>query len=218
MELERIQTYLDSPNPQERMRAIVNLRSYTPEVVVPLLKRRMYDKEFLIRSFVAMGLGHKQTEEGFEMLVQLLESDSDPNVRAEAANSIAKYGDRSLPYLFELFVGDSHWLVRQSILAAMEEIDCPEILCQMCILGIQGDDPVVRLAAIANLAKLQRTSQADNALEILLSLAAAPGVEIRAEVAKVLRFFDDLQAQAALAELRHDPDYRVVAATLEGLL
>jgi HEAT repeat protein len=218
MELDRIETYLDSPNPQERMKAIVSLREHTPEVVVPLLKRRMYDKEFLIRSFVAMGLGYKQTEEGFEMLVQLIESDSDPNVRAEAANSISKYGDRSLPYLFELFVEDSHWLVRQSILAAMEEIDCPEILCQMCMLGIQGDDPVVRLAAIANLRKLQATSQADNALEILLSLATASVAEIRAEVAKTLRFFDNPQAQAALAELCHDLDYRVVAATLEGLL
>ncbi len=57
MELTQIKTYLNSPNPQNRMKAIVELKDYEPEVVVPLLKQKMYDKEFVIRSFVAMGLG-----------------------------------------------------------------------------------------------------------------------------------------------------------------
>jgi len=51
MELRQIETYLDSPNPQERMKAITELRHYTPEVVVPLLRRRMSDKEFINRAF-----------------------------------------------------------------------------------------------------------------------------------------------------------------------
>lgn len=49
MELHQIEAYLDSPNSQERIKAIAELRYYTPEVVVPLLRRRMSDKEFMIK-------------------------------------------------------------------------------------------------------------------------------------------------------------------------
>ena len=103
MELSQIKAYLDSPNPQNRMKAIVELRNHTPSVVVPLLKQRMYDKEFVIRSFVAMGLGYKRTDEGFQSLLDLIENDGDPNVKAEAANSLANYGEKAIPHLVELF-------------------------------------------------------------------------------------------------------------------
>jgi hypothetical protein len=55
MELAQIKAYLDSPNPQNRLKAIVELRNHNPSVVVPFLKQRMYDQEFVIRSFVVMG-------------------------------------------------------------------------------------------------------------------------------------------------------------------
>ncbi len=103
MELHQIETYLNSPNPQNRMKAIAELRHYEPHLVVPLLKQRIEDREFVIRSFVAIGLGYKQTEEAFDLLVDLIESDRDYNVRAEAANSLAKYGDRAIPHLVKLF-------------------------------------------------------------------------------------------------------------------
>ncbi|MBE9169177.1 HEAT repeat domain-containing protein [Pleurocapsales cyanobacterium LEGE 06147] len=218
MELHQIEAYIDSPNPQDRMKAITELRYHLPSVVVPLLRRRMRDQEFIIRSFVAMGLGSKRTEEAFEALLDLIKYDSDPNVRAEAANSLAKYGQRSFPHLLQLFERDSHWLVRQSILAAMEGTNRPEIILQMCRWGVEGDDPVVRETAIATLGQLQGTPQEVDALTILLSLATSEAVAIRAQTARVLRHFDDPRAQAALMKLRQDSDYRVVGVTLEGLV
>ena len=218
MELHQIETYLDSPNPQNRMKAITELRHYEPGLVVPLLKRRMYDQEFIIRSFVAIGLGNKQTDEAFELLVNLIEHDRDYNVRAEAANSLAKYGERAIPHLVQLFERDTHWLVRQSILPVLEGTEFPEILLKLCRLGIEGNDSVVQQAALANLRQLQGTPQAEEALTILLSLATDEVVEIRAQVARVLTHFDEPRAKAALVELRHDSDYRVVGATLEGLV
>jgi HEAT repeat protein len=218
MELHQIEAYLDSPNPQERMKAITELRHYTPEVVVPLLRRRMSDKEFIIRSFVAMGLGKKQTEEAFEALLDLLKYDSDSNVRAEAANSLSKYGESAIPHLLKLFERDSNWLVRQSILAAVEGNDYPDVLLKLCRWGIEGDNLEVKLAAIANLGQLRGTTQELEALAILLSLATAGDGEIRAQVARVLSSFDEPRAKAALLELRCDSDYRVVGATLEGLV
>ncbi|MGK7934216.1 MAG: HEAT repeat domain-containing protein [Xenococcaceae cyanobacterium] len=218
MELHQIKAYLDSANPQERMKAITELRHYEPSLVVPLLKRRMYDREFIIRSFVATGLGYKRTNEGFELLLNLIEHDKDYNVRAEAANSLAKYGEQSVPHLVKLFQEDSNWLIRQSIFAAIELTNYPEILLDLSILGLQGDDPVVKMTAIANLGKLANTPQAALALELLLSSINSSVGAIRAQVARVLSYFDDPKAQAALVKLREDPDYRVVGAALEGLV
>ena len=218
MELHQIETYLESPNPQNRMKAITELRHYEPSLVVPLLKRRMYDREFMIRSFVAMGLGFKRTDEGFELLLNLIENDQDYNVRAEAANSLAKYGEQSIPHLVKLFQKDSHWLVRQSIFAAIDLTNYPELLWELSVLGLKGEDPVVKLTAISNLGQLAETAQASSALELLLLAANSEKAVIRAQVARVLKYFEDPRAQAALMKLRQDSEHRVVGATLEGLV
>ena len=218
MELHQIETYLESPNPQKRMKAITELRHYEPPLVVPLLKRRMHDQEFMIRSFVAMGLGFKRTDEGFNLLLNIIENDKDYNVRAEAANSLAKYGEQSIPHLVKLFQQDSHWLVRQSIFAAIDLTNSPEILLDLSILGLQGEDPVVKLTAIANLGQLAATAQGASALELLLEAANSEKAIIRAQVAKTLKYFTDPRAEATLLKLRQDSDHRVVGATLETLI
>ncbi len=218
MELTQIKDYLDSPNPQNRMKAIVELRNHEPSVVVPLLKQRMYDKEFVIRSFVAKGLGYKRTDEGFQSLLDLIENDGDPNVKAEAANSLANYGEKAILHLVELFRQESHWLIRQSIFAVINEIDSPDILFQLCCWGLAGEDLVVKLVSIAGLGKLKGTAYEQEAIDLLFELSTAQTVQIRVEVARALVSFDDPKAKAALADLRHDPDHRVVGATLEGMI
>ena len=90
MQINEIKAFLDSPDPQNRIKAIIELRNHPANVVVPLLKQRIYDKEFVIRSYVAMGLGYKMTDEGFDILLNLIDNDADPNVKAEAANSLSK--------------------------------------------------------------------------------------------------------------------------------
>jgi HEAT repeat protein len=178
----------------------------------------MYDRELVIRSFVAMGLGNKRTGEGFELLLDLIEHEGDYNVRAEAANSLAKYGEVAIPHLVKLFQQDSNWLVRYSIFAAVDLTSHPEILLEFCTLGLKGDDPLVKQTAIASLGQLAKTTQESIALELLLFCANSEQAAIRAQVARVLRYFEDPRAQAALMKLRQDPDYRVVGATFEGLV
>ncbi len=218
MELNQIKAYLDSPNPQSRIKAIVELRNHQPSVVVPLLKQRMYDKEFVIRSFVAMGLGYKRTLEGFQSLLDLIENDGDPNVKAEAANSLANYGEKATPHLVELFRSEPHWLVRQSIFAVLDEIGSPDIVLQLSNLALEGEDLVVKLAAIANLGRLKETPVEQEAIDLLFELSTAQTVAIRVQVAFVLGIFEAPKARAALVQLRDDSNHRVVAATLEVLL
>ena len=218
MDLQQIESFLDSPNPQSRMKAITELRQYEPDVVVPLLKRRMYDEQFLCRSFVAMGLGHKRNDEAFEALLEIVKHETDPNVIAEAANSLGKFGLQSVPHLVAIFEQQSHWLVRQSVFATLEDVECPEDLLKLCRLGFNGDDLTVKRAAVVSLGRLKETPQAPEALEILLQAATDDSAFIRTAATRTLGRFGGQQAQSALAKLQQDPDYRVVRAALEGLL
>ena len=218
MDIQEIETLLDSPNPQSRMKAIAELRHHQPAIAVPLLKRRMHDKELLVRSFVAMGLGNKRTDEAFDLLLDILEYETDDNIIAEAANSLAKYGDRAVPHLVKIFEGNAHWLIRQSILAAVEGVDYPDVLIKLCRLAFEENDLMVKQSALAYLEQFQGTPQASDALGILLQAAAFPSAEIRAQVARSLRHFKDPKAESALLKLQHDPDHRVVGAALERLL
>lgn len=218
MEINQIKAYLDSPDPQNRLKAIVELRNHPANIVVPLLKQRMYDKEFVIRSFVAMGLGYKLTDEGFDVLLNLIDNDLDPNVKAEAANSLAKYGEKSIPHLVELFRKDSHWLLRQSILAAIEDMGSPSVFLQLSLWGLEGDDLTVKLSSISYLQKLKGTSLEPEAINVLLELSTSEIVAIRVQVARVLGSFDDPKARDVLLKLRDDQNHRVVGATLEVLL
>ncbi len=218
MDLQQIKSFLDSPNPDSRMKAITELRHYEPDVVVPLLKQRMYDEQFLCRSLVAMGLGHKRNDEAFETLIEIVKYESDPNVISEAANSLGKFGLQAIPYLVAIFEQQSHWLVRQSVFATLEDIECPEALLKLCRLGFDGDDLTVKRSAVVSLGRLSETPQAPEALNILLQAATDNRVFIRAAAARTLGHFDGEPAPSALAKLQQDPDYRVVRAALEGLL
>ncbi len=123
-----------------------------------------------------------------------------------------------MPHLVSLFQKDSAWLVRQSIFAVMEVAKHPEIFLKLCVWGLEGEDVIVRQAAIENLQLLATTSQATSALNLLLKAATSAEVNIRLHVAKVLRYFDDPRIPDALSKLRQDADYRVVGATLETLI
>jgi HEAT repeat protein len=218
MEISQIQTCLESSDPQDRMRAITALRFYDAEVAVPLLMERINDPEIIIRSFVAMGLGRKQTSRAFAALLELLQYDRDTNVRAEAANSLSMYGEAAVPYLMQAFQQNSQWVIRVSILVVLAELNCPEVLLEVCLQGLADFDFTVRDVAIDQLPYLVGTPQEQAALQQLLFLAQSDRWQTRRQVALALRKFTAQPAQAALLQLRQDQDYRVVGATLEALV
>jgi HEAT repeat protein len=218
MNLVEIQSCLNSQDPQLRMRGITALRQYDPEVAVPLLLQKATDKEFMIRSFVAMGLGRKQTAAGFTALLDILKTDQDASVRAEAANSLAMYGDAAVPHVVEAFRQNPEWVVRLSILSVVAEMNAPQELFPICEMGLVDPEPVVQESAIAQLRWFVNTPQHAAALDLLLGLAQSSQWQKRGLVVLSLSQYSDAAAQATLAQLRQDPDHRVVAATLEALL
>lgn len=218
MDFNLIQEYLNNPDSQKRMKAITELRSYETDLAVPLLKEKINDKEFLVRSFVAMGLGKKQNAESFAALLQMMKLDRDPNVRAEAANSLSLFGTVAVPHLVLMFEQDDHWLVRRSILAALSELDSLPELFEVCVCGIQGDDQTVMESCISCLARFANTNKQQEALDRLIALSNDQWWRTRTRVVKALKAFDDPQAKQALEQLRKDRDHRVIGAVLENLI
>jgi HEAT repeat protein len=218
MELVQIEACLSSSDPQLRLRGITALRGYQTDLAVPLLQRCYADRAVMVRSFVAIGLGHKQNSSAFSTLVDLLQHDGDANVRAEAANSLAKYGALAVPLLVEAFHDNAAWIVRISILLALMDGDCPEALLALAIGGLSDADGVVQETAVQCLAHLARSAVREAALAQVLSLADSAQWQLRRQAALALPAFAAPTALAALGQLRQDPDHRVVGAVLEALI
>lgn len=218
MDIEQIKSSLNSEDPQARMRGLTALRHYSADVAAPLLLSRVDDPEVIVRSFVAMGLGYKQSEAGFAKLLEVMEEDADANVRAEAAGALSKYGAVSVEHLVRHFYQDQHWLSQISVILALADLDCPVSFLEVCRRAIQATEPAIRNTAIETLPYLAQTPYQDEALQLILSQATHEDPTIRRQVALALRAFSDDRARTTLQQLRQDPDHRVVAAALENLL
>ena len=218
MDLSQIETDLQNPDFQYRIKAIAALKDYLPEIAVPILTQHIQDPEFLVRTFVARELGRQKTSESFAALLQIMRFDNTPNVRAEAANSLSLFGRVSASHLVETFFRDDHWLVRRSILAALVEMECPEEVLEVCGFGLEGDDAAVQEASVDGLGALANSRQSEAALAQLLTLKNSAAEYIRVRVAYALKHFDTPEAKEALAQLRQDEDHRVVGAAMEDLI
>jgi HEAT repeat protein len=218
MDLHQIETDLQNPDFQYRLKAIGALKDHPAEVAVPILNRHVSDEEFLVRTFVARELGIKRTSESFAALLQIMKFDNTPNVRAEAANSLSYFGPVSFAHLVQAFFQDDHWLVRRSILAALVELKCTEELLEVCIQGLQGEDIPVQEASVSALGALAGSPQQAAALSQLLTLKDSEFEYIRIQVAYALKHFEVPEAKEALAQLRQDPNHQVVGAALEDLI
>ena len=218
MDIEQIKTALNESNPQQRMKGVRELRNYEADIAVPLLLNHVTDKEFIVRSFVAMGLGRKQSDAAFEALLTMINHDQDPNVRAEAANSLSFYGEVAVSHLRDMYEQDEHWLVRRSIIAVITDFNRPQELLEICKIGLLGEDEPVMESCLSALGLLAHTKQETAALQLLLSWAEDKSWRIRLQVAKSLGQYDHPSAIAILSKLKTDQDHRVVGAVLESMI
>jgi HEAT repeat protein len=218
MDIHQIEAALDRADFQYRLEAVKALKDYAANIAVPLLTSKLNDPEFLVRTFVCMGLGKQQTAESFAALLEIIKFDNTPNVRAEAANSLSLFGKCAASHLVTTFVRDDHWLVRRSILAALLDLDCQHEVLEVCLEALKSDDLPVREAAIDALGTLTAQEPKAAALAQLLELADSPIDRIRRQVAYALKKFNLPESKAALSKLRQDPSHQVIAAALEDLL
>jgi HEAT repeat protein len=217
MPLPEIQANLANADPQARMRGITALKDYEADLAVPLLVTLQTDREMIIRSFVAMGLGFKRNDSAFSALAAMLKVETDNNVRAEVVSALIKYGHQAIPLVVPAFYHHPDWLMRMSILLALTDMDSPQELFQLCLAGFVDPNPTVRETAVQCLGYLANAEVAEDALLHLLAFALSERWEIRKQSALSLLHFNDPRAAQALTQLRQDQDYRVVAAVMEGV-
>lgn len=192
-DLELLRAAIVSGDPARAMPALANLREVPAEQAIPLLLLGLEQDTFMIRSLSCAGLGVKQSEAGWQALLDALEHDDDANVRAEAANALASYSvERAWPELLAAFRRDTQWLLRCSVLSALAEqpeID-PAWLLELASLAIGDNDGTVRVGGAEILGRLVQEWPSSGEAQ---------------------------QARALLQRLQADPDHRVVAAALDGL-
>ena len=218
MELNEIQENLQQQDFQYRLKAIRALHQQPTDIAVPILLDHLTDREFLVRTFVAMALGKHQTDRTFQALLEIMKYDDTPSVRAEASNSLSLFGRTSISHLTTAFIQDDNWILRRSILAAITDLDSPIELLEICLEGLKGTDRPLHEACIAALLTLTESPQKNTVMEHLIELASDEDPEKRRLTAHALRHFDHPRATATLQKLRQDPDHRVIAAALEELL
>lgn len=218
LNITEIEVNLASLDPRERMLGLTALRHYGVDVAVPLLASRCTDREMIVRSFVAMGLGYKQNSEAFAALTAMLKTERDPNVRAEVASALMKYGPAAIPYIVPAFYQYPDWLMRMSILLGLADMDSPQELFQLCLAAFVDANSTVRETGVQCLAFLVGTAMAEDALFHLLAFAESGRWQVRQHAAIALRRFPDPRAAAMLVQLQRDPDHRVVGTVLDGIL
>ncbi len=213
--LESIKINLRSSKVIERKSALDELAEFPADIAIPILEALATEKDFALRCLAMMGFGNHPTESSFQTLKNALEREQDSSVLAEAANSIFEFGERSIAPLQQLFDRTSHWLVRQTVVYILVEVDDPAVLLDIATKAIQDDIQTTKEIGILALSRLLDTSLQQQAFDLFTQLARDSDWRTRWRTAIALTVSDEPQAKQILAKLKQDEHYRVVAAALE---
>jgi len=114
-DLEMLARQLETGNIAARKIALASLREVPADKAVPLIKKVLNDKNEQVRSMAIFALGVKQTDECYELLINVLENDPDYGLRADAAGALGYLEDpRAFDPLVKTLYEDVDWLVRFS--------------------------------------------------------------------------------------------------------
>ncbi|MGB3559763.1 MAG: HEAT repeat domain-containing protein [Geitlerinemataceae cyanobacterium] len=117
--LAQISAQLESPDARDRMLALVSLRNVAPDDAVPLIEKVLDDEHLPVRSMAVFALGLKPTAACYPILVNLLQTEADYGIRADAAGALGYLEDpRAFDPLVRAFTKIRHgWfaLVRQCL-------------------------------------------------------------------------------------------------------
>ncbi len=208
IDLNQISERLESPNSADRMVALASLREVPAAEAFPLIQKVLDDKVLQIRSMAVFALGIKATEQSYDILVKLLETDSDYGIRADAAGALGYLEDpRAFEALSRAFYEETEWLVRFSAAVSLGNLKDPRAggaLRQ----ALQSEETVMQQAAIAALGEIGCT----DALEEMLEFARAEDWLVRQRLAEALGNLPGEKTKAALNFLAKDAHPQVAEA------
>ncbi|MEM8604043.1 MAG: HEAT repeat domain-containing protein [Cyanobacteria bacterium P01_H01_bin.121] len=222
MDLDDLRTRLHSVDIPTRLRAVLALRTYSDDLVYPLLGPKLQDPDFAVRTAVVQLLGDRQTPQTFDLLLQQLEQEDDANVQAEIVQALRHFGIPALPVFSDLISTSTASLTRRTALAALisfaQQPDLQVNVFNRCVQALTDSSASVQAMAIDGLAVYANTPLRTSAIDKLVPLTSNSHWQIRFSLVKALRQFDCHQAREALLQLSQDPNHHVVGAVLEALV
>ncbi|AFZ34751.1 PBS lyase HEAT domain protein repeat-containing protein [Stanieria cyanosphaera PCC 7437] len=211
--LEYLAHQLESSNSRDRMLALASLREVASEDAVPLIKKVLYDQNIPVRSMAVFALGIKSTEECYGILVQLLETEEDYGIRADAAGALGYLGDiRAFEPLSRAFYEDTNWLVRFSAavsLGNLQDLRAKDLLIE----ALDSEEIVLQQAAIAALGEIK----AIEAIEHILRFVSSEDWLVRQRLAQALGNLPSQKSISALKFLAKDSHPQVSQAAMISL-
>ena len=213
IDLDQLAQRLESPQSRERLIALASLRDVAADQAVPLIKKVLKDENLQIRSMAVFALGIKQTTESFDLLLEVLETDTDYGVRAAAAGALGYLeDDRALTPLLRAFYEETDWLVRFSAAVSLGNLKNPEAKTAL-MEALDSPEILIHQAAIAALGEIG----AVEAVEKMLTFVPADDWLVRQRLAEALGNLPSPKTEAALHYLAKDAHPQVAAAADHAL-
>lgn len=199
---------LDSPELKDRKLALAALREVSPEQALPVIRKGLGDSNQQVRSMAIFALGLKPTDEGLEILLDLLENEPDYGVRADAAGALGYLEDiRAFEPLTRSFYEDTHWLVRFSAAVSLGNLKDPRARDTL-LQALKSPEVVIQQAAIAALGEIRAVDTVDE----ILAFVTAEDWLVRQRLAEALGNLDTEKSRSALRYLAKDSHPNVAAA------
>ncbi len=208
IDLQALQTQLESDRTGDRMVALASLRDVPPEEAVPLIKKVLDDSSLQVRSMAVFALGIKQTAECYGLLLNLLTEDQDYSIRAAAAGALGYLKDpRAFEPLVRTFLEDTNWLVQFSAAVSLGNLKDPRAL-DVLRQALDREEVVIQQAAIAALGEIRATEAVDD----ILRFAQSEDWLVRQRLAEALGNLPTAKSVSALKYLAKDEHSQIAAA------
>ncbi len=206
--IDMLSQQLETGTIADRKIALAALRDVPAEQAVPLIKKVLNDKNEQVRSMAIFALGVKQTDECYELLLNVLETDPDYGLRADAAGALGYLEDpRAFDPLVKTLYEDVDWLVRFSAAVSLGNLKNPKAHDAL-IAALDSKEVVIQQAAIAALGEIKDLNAIDN----ILDFAQSDDWLVRQRLAEALGNLPSEKSTAALRYLAKDDHPQVFEA------
>lgn len=199
---DSVRILLASTDYGDRLRGVNQLRELEPAIAFELIGDVLQDSNTRVRyAAVSMldSIGSADLTKSLEILRACLH-DSEYDVQAAAADAIGGLQITSaIPELIELYHSTPEWLLKMSIVAALGNMNDPQVFPLMAT-AIQSETELVRMTAVQALGELADPQ----GVEILAPYRQDPDTQIRFRVAEALGRIGGEAAQTLLKTMTED--------------
>lgn len=135
----------------ERLRSVDELSDYRGNDALRFFVRASSDPHERIRIAAVRSLAQIRTGTSYSALLDIVKSDENQNVRWEALKALSPFKRKESAEIFETYLNDSDWLVREASVAGYLAIDDPKIragAADIAVTALNDPNESVRIAAL----------------------------------------------------------------------